>query len=107
MNNNDVSTFVETPEWIKNKKCTINPQNKDNKCFQYSVTFSLYYNQINCHPQRTSKTKPFINNFNWKNINFPLAKQDYEQFEINNKSIAQNILKIQEQEKICHHYKSK
>ena len=26
-------TFIETPKWIKNKKCTINPQNKDNKCF--------------------------------------------------------------------------
>ena len=27
------STFIESPDWIKNKKCTINPQNKDNKCF--------------------------------------------------------------------------
>ena len=25
------NTFVESPDWIKNKKCTINPQNKDNK----------------------------------------------------------------------------
>ena len=25
--------FIETPEWIKHKKCTINQQNKDNKCF--------------------------------------------------------------------------
>ena len=35
------STFVETPEWIINKKCAINPQNNDNKCFQYSVILSL------------------------------------------------------------------
>ena len=27
------NTFVESPDWIKNKKCTINPENKDNKCF--------------------------------------------------------------------------
>ena len=27
------------PDWIKNKKATINPINKkDNKCFQYVVT---------------------------------------------------------------------
>ena len=27
------STFFITPKWIKNKKCIINPQNKNNKCF--------------------------------------------------------------------------
>ena len=31
----DDSIFIGTPDLIKNKKCTINPQNKDNKCFQY------------------------------------------------------------------------
>ena len=25
------NTFIESPERIRNKKCTINPQNKDNK----------------------------------------------------------------------------
>ena len=28
------NTFIESRDWIKNKKCTINSQNKDNKCFQ-------------------------------------------------------------------------
>ena len=27
------STFIETPKWISNLNCTINPQNNDNKCF--------------------------------------------------------------------------
>ena len=40
------STFTETPDWINNKKCTINPQNKENKCFQYSITLSLYHKEI-------------------------------------------------------------
>ena len=102
-----MTTFIKTPEWIKNKRCTINPQNKDNKCFQYSVTLSLYHNQINNNLQRISKIKLFINNFYWKNINFPPTQQDYEQFEIKNKSIALNILKIQEQEKVSQYYKSK
>ena len=35
------STFIETPDWTKNKKCTVNPQNDDNKCFQYCDTFSI------------------------------------------------------------------
>ena len=37
-----MNTFVKTPQWLKNKKWTINPQNNDDKCFQYSVTLSLY-----------------------------------------------------------------
>ena len=39
------TTFIESPKWINNKKCSINPQNNDNKDSQYSVTLSL------CHKQ--------------------------------------------------------
>ena len=58
------STFIETCNQRKNKKCTINPQNKDSKCFQYSIIGSLYHKEINCHPERISKMKAFINNLN-------------------------------------------
>ena len=59
------STFVETLKWINNKKCTINPQNNDNKCFQYSVTLSLYHKQIiGRNLFRISKVRTFINNLN-------------------------------------------
>ena len=85
------NTFIESPDWIKNKKCTINPQNKDNKCFQYSVTISLNYQKIKNNPERISKIKPFINNLNWNNINFPPKEQDYKTFQMNDKSIALNI----------------
>ena len=85
-------TFIDAPKWIKNKKCTINPQNKDHKCFQYSITVFLHHQEIKCHPERISAIKPFINNFNWENINFPPQEEDYQQFEMNSKSIALNIL---------------
>ena len=65
------STFVKTPAWLGSTKCTINPQNEDNKCFQYSVTLYLYHEQIGRNPFRVSKIKPFVNNLNWNNINFP------------------------------------
>ena len=95
------STFVEFPDWIKNKKCTINPQNKDNRWFQYSIIVSLYYKEIKNSPGRISKIKTFINNLNWENINFPQEEQDYRTSEMNNKSIALNILQVNEQ-KISH-----
>ena len=32
-------SYIKSPEWLINKKATINPQNKDdNNCFQYVVT---------------------------------------------------------------------
>ena len=46
------NTFLESPEWTKNKKCTMNTQNKDNNCFQYSVTISLNYQNIKNNPER-------------------------------------------------------
>ena len=29
---------IKSPEWLINKRATVNPKNKDNKCFQYSIT---------------------------------------------------------------------
>ena len=52
--------YIDSPEWIKNKKSTINPKNNDYKCFQYAVTVSLNHDKINREPQRKSKIKPFI-----------------------------------------------
>ena len=39
--------YVDSPDWIKNKKKTMNPiSKKDNKCFQYAVTVALNYKEI-------------------------------------------------------------
>ena len=100
------NTFIESPQWIKNKKCTINPQNNDNKCFLYSIAFSLNYQNIKNSPERISKIKPFINSLNWDNINFPPKEQDYKNFEMNNKSTALNVLHTHCDGKISHLYKS-
>ena len=36
-----------SPNWIADKKATINPKNeKDNKCFQWSIIPCLNYNKI-------------------------------------------------------------
>ena len=39
-----------------------------------------------------TKISPFINNYNWKDINFPAGTDEYKIFERNNKNIALNIL---------------
>ena len=71
------SSYIESPEWLKNKKVTINPKNtKDNKCFQYAIIAALNYLNINHNTERISKLKTFINNYNWDNIDFPAGHKD-------------------------------
>ena len=88
------SSYINSHEWIKNKGVTINPKKKDNKCFQYAITSELNYQNIDCHPERISKLDPFINNYNWKDIEYPSHSKDWRKFECNNKIIALNILYV-------------
>ena len=93
----------------KNEGATINSKNKkDDKCFQYVVTIAVNYDKIGDHLERVSKVKPFINQYDWSEINFPSNINDWKKFELNNKSIALNVLYVPEGEKtITHAYKSK
>ena len=61
---------------LKNKKAKINPKNNDSKCFQYALTVALNHEQIKKDPQRITKIKPFIDQCNWKEIDFPSHNKD-------------------------------
>ena len=99
--------YIDSPKWIKNKKSTINPKNNDYKCFQYAVTLVLNFDKINKHPQKVSTIKPFIAQYNWKDIDFPSTSKDWKKFELNNE-IALNILYVPHNTKKIHiAYKSK
>ena len=89
-----VGSYIESPKWLKDKKCIINQKNTDNKYFQYAATLALNFNNIDKHHQRISKIKLFIDNCNWNNINFPTAKKDWNKFELNNKDVALSILYV-------------
>ena len=69
-------SYIDSPKCLKNKKTTINPKNKDDKCFQYTLTVALNYEQFEKDPQRISKIKPFIDQYNWKEIDFPSHSKD-------------------------------
>ena len=86
-------TYIDSPKWLKNKKSTINPKNNDNKCFQYPVTLALNLDNFNKHLQRISKIKHFIDQYNWKDIDFLSTNKDWRKLELNN-DIALNILYI-------------
>ena len=65
-------------KWLRNKKESIT--NGDN-CFQNALDDSLDYQRIKKNPQRISNLNPYINQYNWKDIKFPLDKEDWKNFE--------------------------
>ena len=76
-------------EWLRSKKESIT--NEDN-CFQNALDDALNYQNIKANPERISKLKTCINQYNWKDIEFPSDKEEWKKFEQNNKEIALNIL---------------
>ena len=93
-------SYIDSPKWLKDKQSTINPKNNDYKCFQYA-------DKIKKYPQRISKIKPFIEQYNWKDIDFPSTSKDWKKIELNNE-IALNILYVPHNTKKIHvAYKSK
>ena len=100
-------SYIDSPKWLKDKKSTINPKNNDYKCFQYAVTLALNLDKIKKDLQRISKIKPFIDQYNWKDIDFPSTSKDWKKFELNNE-IALNILYVPHNTKKIHvAYKSR
>ena len=85
-------SYTDSPDWIKNKKSTVNPIIKKDKCSQYTVTVTLNHEEIKKDLERIPKIKPFIKEYNWKGINFPSEKYNCKIFEKNNVTIALNVL---------------
>ena len=98
-------SYIDFPKWLKDKKSTINPKNNDHKCFQYAVTLALNLDKINNNPERISKIEPFIEQCNWKEIDFLSTSKDWKKFELNN---TLNILYVPHNTKKIHvAYKSR
>ena len=81
-------SYTKSPEWLANKKATINPKNRnDDECLRWSTISILKYNKIT--------KKEFENIF--KKIKhedkyFSSHQGDWVNFEQNNESIALNVL---------------
>ena len=73
--------------------------------FSIAVTLALNLDKNNNNPERICKIKPFIEQYNWKEIDFPSTSKDWKKFELNNEL---NILYVPHNTKKIHvAYKSK
>ena len=55
INLNCAGSYIDSPNWIKNKKATINPTNKKNKCIQYAVTVTINHEEIKKRSVKNNK----------------------------------------------------
>ena len=61
----------------------------------------LSYEEIKIDLRKITKVKPFTNNYNWKEINFPSEKDDWKKIEKNNVTIAPNVLYTKKKKISC------
>ena len=74
INLNCGGSYIDSTNWIKNKKSKINSIiKKDNKSFQDAV---FNYKEIKQDLQRITMIKSFIKKYNWEGINYPPEKDD-------------------------------
>ena len=75
--------------WLRVKKEAIinnnNNSKKNNSDFQNALDNALNYQAIEKNPQRISKLQPYINRYNWEEIDFPAGPKEWIEFEKKNK----------------------
>lgn len=64
--------YVELDSYINNKKCCINIKNEDEKCFMYCILYHLNKEAIGAHPERVTKYKPYLEQYDWSKFKFPM-----------------------------------
>ena len=84
------SSYLPLPDWLSKKNAIINPKNLDMKCFRWSITAALKWEEIGRDQQRISKLRKY-DDFDLEGINFPVSTKDISKFELRNR-IGVNVL---------------
>ena len=88
------NSYIKSPEWLANKKVTINPKDVDDRCFEYSIVVALHHKEIQNHPKRISDSNLFSCEYNWWGIDFSAKIKEWKRSEKNNETIVLNILQV-------------
>ena len=92
-------TYIPLPNFIMGRKAITNMENKDDKCFLWSILRYL-------HPQEKHSTRindliKYENDLNFKGINFPVKVKDIQKFENNNPDLLGiNVFSVNDNNKI-------
>ena len=76
------STFVQLPNYIRNKRAVVNVQNNDNKCFVWAILSALY--PVNRSSHRRMNYIQHLEDISWMEFQMPMKVQDIAKFEDKN-----------------------
>jgi len=85
------SSYVTLPKQINTKKATLNIQNKDNKCFAWSVLAKIHHVDRKNHPERVNNYRQYEQELDMNGIDCPVKITDIAKFERQNTSIIVNV----------------
>ena len=83
------SSYIPLPIKLRSKHAIVNVQNRDKKCFMWSMLAALHPTERDA--ERISKYIEYTNELNFEYITFPVKVKDIHKFEIQNK-ISVNVL---------------
>ena len=84
-------SYIPLDPYLVNKKCLINMQNEDEKCFMWCVLRALYPKDTN--PQRIDKDlKSKQDSINMKGIKYPVDFRGIDRFETQNPNISISVV---------------
>ena len=63
---------LHSSEWFRSKK---ELRTREDNCFQNALNDSLDYQTIKINPERISKLKSYINQYNWNDRKLPMEKK--------------------------------
>ena len=91
---------MKLPDIIAKRKAIINIQNKDNKCFMWSILRYFHLNDV-LNPERLTRLKQYEKDLNFKGISFPVELTDISKFEKQNPNIPPiNVFSLNEKNEI-------
>ena len=93
------SSYIPLPDFIIKKKSIINIQNKDKKCFLWSIL--RYLDPIQMNEIRLTDIRKYENDLNFKGIDFPVKLKDIPKFENQNPTrLGINVFSVNDYNKI-------
>ena len=95
----NAGSYMELPEYLKNKKAIINMKNQDDKCFLWCVLRAL--NPVAKNKERVDKDLiSKQDTLNMKGIKYPVSFRDIDRFEFLNPNISITVLGYNQDERV-------
>ena len=92
-------SYIPLPDFIMRKKAIINMENKDNKCFLWSIL--RYLHPVEKHETRLTDIRKYENDLKFIGIDFPVKLKDLPKFENQNPNLPGiNVFSVNDNNKI-------